>query len=115
MAIFRTKKENNFVIMSNYHLRDKNLSFKAKGLLSYMLSLPDDWNYSISGLICNAKENKTSIKSALNELIRYGYLNIKKLYPNQTESKKIEDIYDIYELPHPLEEDMENLELDNMP
>lgn len=114
MAVFRTKKMNNFVIMSNYHLRDKNLSFKAKGLLSYMLSLPDDWNYSIPGLISKAKENKTSIKNALDELKKYGYLDIKKIYPNQTESKKIEYIYNIYELPHPLEEDMENLDLDNV-
>lgn len=54
--------------MSNYHLRDKNLSYKAKGLLSYMLSLPEDWDYSLNGLVSCSKENIKSIKSILNEL-----------------------------------------------
>ena len=50
--VFRINKTKNYTVMSNYHLQDRNLSFKAKGLLSYMLSLPSDWNYSIKGLSC---------------------------------------------------------------
>ena len=50
MAVFKIEKNKNYIIMSNYHLRDKNISLKAKGLLSFMLSLPDDWDYSLNGL-----------------------------------------------------------------
>ena len=56
--------------MSNYHLRDKELSFKAKGLLSYMLSLPEDWDYSLNGLVAVSKESKKAIRNIINELIK---------------------------------------------
>lgn len=59
--------------MSNYHLRDRNPSLKAKGLLSFMLSLPDDWDYSLKGLVAICKENCDAIQSALNELKTYQY------------------------------------------
>ena len=60
--------------MSNYHLRDRELSLKAKGLLSMMLSLPDDWDYSIAGLVAICKENETDIKAILNELEKLKYI-----------------------------------------
>lgn len=85
--------------MSNYHLKDKKISLKAKGLLSVMLSLPEKWDYSIEGLTKICKEGERAIKNTLNELKENKYLIITKLYPNQTESKKIEYIYDIYEEP----------------
>jgi len=100
MAVFKVEKTKNFTIMSNHHLQNKNLSLKAKGLLSYMLSLPSDWDYSLAGLVANSKESKTSIRNTLNELKENHYLSVTKLYPNQTESKKIEYIYNIYEEPH---------------
>lgn len=100
MAVFKVEKTKNYTIMSNHHLQNKNLSLKAKGLLSYMLSLPNDWDYSLAGLVANSKESKTSIRNALNELKENHYLSVTKLYPNQTESKKIEYIYNIYEEPH---------------
>ena len=100
MAVFKVEKTKNFTIMSNHHLQNKNLSLKAKGLLSYMLSLPSDWDYSLAGLVSNSKESKTSIRNTLNELKENHYLSITKLYPNQTESKKIEYVYNIYEEPH---------------
>ena len=68
MSVFRINKTKNYTVMSNYHLQDRNLSYKAKGLLSYMLSLPSDWDYSIKGLVALSKENITSIKSGLKEL-----------------------------------------------
>ena len=58
MSVFRVEKNNNYTVMANYHLRDKELSFKAKGLLSYMLSLPEDWDYSLNGLASVSKECK---------------------------------------------------------
>lgn len=112
MAVFKLPKTKNFTIMSNHHLQNKNLSLKAKGLLSYMLSLPNDWDYSLAGLVANSKESKTSIRNTLNELKEHHYLSITKLYPNQTESKKIEYIYNIYEKPH-LEPDMQKQDTEN--
>lgn len=85
--------------MSNHHLRNKDLSLKAKGLLSVMLSLPKDWDYSIAGLCSISKENETAIKSTLDELKRFGYVVITKLTPKKTKSGRIEYIYDIYEEP----------------
>ncbi len=78
MAKFRVEKTNNYTVMSNFHLRDRNLSLKAKGLLSYMLSLPDDWDYSLTGLCAICKENRTAIRSTLKELQLNNYLIIEK-------------------------------------
>ena len=83
MSIIRVHKSKNFTVMSNYHLRDKNLSLKAKGLLSVMLSLPEDWDYSISGLCSILKENKTAIKSALHELQDNGYVVVTKKFASK--------------------------------
>ena len=97
--VFRVQKNKNYTTICNYHLKDKNLSFKAKGLLSIMLSLPDNWDYSINGIIAISKENETSVKSTLKELKQYGYLEVIKLLPNQTKSGRIEYQYNIYEIP----------------
>jgi len=99
MAIFRVFKNGNFTIMSNTHLREKKLSLKAKGLLSEMLSLPENWDYTIKGLVAINKESESAIKSALIELKEFGYLKINKLMPNSTTSGRIEYVYDIYEYP----------------
>lgn len=98
MAIFRVNKNKDYTVMSNYHLKDKQMSFKAKGLLSMMLSLPDDWDYSIAGLAKISKENEKAIKTILDELKELGYLIIVKLMPNETKSGRIEYVYDIYEV-----------------
>lgn len=97
MTTFKINKTKDFTVMSNYHLRDRNLSLKSKGLLSYMLSLPEDWDYSINGLVAICKEEETAIKTALKELKQYGYLKINKLYPNVTKTGKIEYEYVIFE------------------
>lgn len=112
MAVFKVEKTKNFTIMSNHHLQNKNLSLKAKGLLSYMLSLPSDWDYSLAGLVANSKESKTSIRNTLNELKENYYLSVTKLYPNKTESKKIEYIYNIYEEPQ-IEPDIRKQDTEN--
>lgn len=74
MAVFRVERTRDYTVMSNYHLRDKQLSLKAKGLLSQMLSLPDDWDYTLTGLACINKESKDAIRSAINELENGGYI-----------------------------------------
>ena len=73
--------------MANFHLREKSMSLKAKGLLSWMLSNTDDWDYSIEGIVANCKENKTAIRTALQELVDFGYLEIKKLMPESYEDE----------------------------
>ena len=74
MAIFRVEKTKDYTVMSNYHLRDTNLSLKAKGLLSLMLSLPEDWDYTTRGLAYICKEGIDAISAALRELENHGYL-----------------------------------------
>ena len=74
MPVIRINKTQNYTVMSNYHLKEKDMSLKAKGLLSLILSLPDNWDYSISGLVSICKENETEIKSILKELEEFGYL-----------------------------------------
>ena len=97
--IVRVNKTKDYTVMSNCHLRDDRLSLKAKGLMSVVLSLPDDWNYSISGLVSICKESETSVKSALDELKKHGYLVIDKKMPNETQSGRYEYIYEFYEKP----------------
>ena len=100
MAVFRVNKTKDYTIMSNHHLRDKNLSLKAKGLLSVMLSLPDAWNYSIPGLCAILKENETSIKSTIKELKENRYIIVDKKKPCKEEGRsKFEYVYNIYETP----------------
>ena len=115
MAVFRVHKTKDFTVMSNHHLRDKNLTLKAKGLLSVILSLPDDWKYSIAGLASICKEGTSAVKSALQELTDAGYVTVTKMYPNQTDSGRIEYVYDIHERPQaPRKQDVENLPLENL-
>lgn len=121
MAIFRTHKNQNYTVMSNYHLKEKNMSLKAKGLLSVMLSLPDDWDYSLAGLVAICKENETAVKSALKELKDFGYIRIDKLMPNETESGRIEYVYNVFEQPQDISKQgnkkqaLENQPLENQP
>ncbi len=99
MSIVRVNKSKKYSVMSNYHFKDKDLSLKAKGLLSLMFSLPEDWDYSINGLVSICKENESAITSTLKELKEHGYLVVTKFMPNQTDTGRIEYIYDIYETP----------------
>ena len=75
MAVFRVERTNNYTVMSNYHLRDKTLSLKAKGLLSLMLSLPETWDYTLAGLAQISLEGKDAIRAAVVELEKAGYIH----------------------------------------
>lgn len=74
MAVFRIDKKKDYTVMSNHHLRNKELSLKAKGLFSVILSLPDNWDYTVKGLAYICKEGADSIRSALKELEQQGYI-----------------------------------------
>ena len=117
MSVFRVNKTKDYVTMSKTHLKEKGMSLKAKGLLSEMLGLPDEWDYSINGLVSINKENESAIKSTLSELKDFGYLKITKLMPNATTSGRIEYIYDIYEKPiqEGKKQEVENQPLENQP
>ena len=101
MAVFRVEKTKDFTIMSNHHLRNTELSLKAKGLLSLMLSLPEDWDYTTKGLAHICKDGVDSITTALKELERHGYLTRQRL---RYENGQLGDIeYTIHEKPVTLE------------
>lgn len=97
MSVIRIHKTNNFTVMSNYHFKEKKMSLKAKGLLSLMLSLPENWNYSVSGLVSLSKDGKDSVMSALQELEKFGYLTRQQQFNAKGQFSGIE--YNIYEEP----------------
>lgn len=74
MSVFRVERNRNYTVMSNYHLRDRRLSLKAKGLLSQMLSLPEDWDYTLGGLAQINREKIDAIRAAVRELENAGYI-----------------------------------------
>lgn len=84
--------------MSNHHLRNQDLSLQAKGLLSVILSLPSDWNYSIHGLASISKEGDKAIKSTLDELKKHGYLVVRRVNPEHGRNR-VQYEYDVYEKP----------------
>lgn len=97
MATFRVEKNKNFTAMSNVHLRDKNLSAKAKGLLSLMLSMPEDWNFTLAGLKRYCKDGIESLSAAIKELEEAGYVTREWV---RGEKNRIDDlVYTIFEIP----------------
>ncbi|RHG12948.1 MULTISPECIES: helix-turn-helix domain-containing protein [Lachnospiraceae] len=77
--IFRVERTKNFTVMSNHHFKNKNLTLKAKGLLSLMLSLPDDWNYNMQGLATLSRDGIDSVRSVIKELEHHGYVERHRL------------------------------------
>lgn len=99
-SVVRVHKTADFTIMSNHHLRNIELSLKAVGLMSKLLGLPDDWCYSIAGLVKICKEGETAVRAALHELIDEKYVYVEKLPPNYSQSGRFEYVYHIYEIPY---------------
>lgn len=114
MAVFRVNKTEDYTVMSNYHLKEKDMSLKAKGLLSVMLALPDNWDYSVDGLVSICKENETAINTTLKELSAFGYIRVDKLLPNQTKSGRIEYIYNVFEYPEKDKQGRKKQDLENL-
>ena len=99
MAVFRVEKNRGYTVMSNHHLRNKDLSLKAKGLLSQMLSLPEDWDYTLKGLSLINRESIDAIRTAVWELEKAGYITRQQ---NRDGKGKMADmLYTIYEQPQP--------------
>lgn len=98
MAVFRVNKTGDYTVMSNGHFKVKEMSLKAKGLLSLMLSLPEEWDYSVVGLCTLSKDGKDSVMNALQELEDFGYLSRTKLTDDKGRFAGYD--YDIYEKPN---------------
>ena len=97
MAVFRVERTRDYTVMCNHHLKDSNLSLKAKGLLSMMLSLPDEWNYTTRGLAAICKEGVDAIGKTLKELELAGYIIRRQL---RGKDGRISDTeYTIFEKP----------------
>lgn len=114
MPVIRIAKTSNYVVMSNEFLRNKEMSLKSKGLLALMLSLPDNWDYSVDGLCSICKENVTAITAALKELEEFRYLIREKVHRNG----KFEWDYIVFEtsqIQDPGFLPIENLSIENQP
>ena len=97
MAVFRVERTRDYTVMSNHHLKNRELSLKAKGLLSMMLSLPDEWNYTTRGLAAICMEGVESIGNTLKELENAGYIVRNRLRDDKGRITDTE--YVIYECP----------------
>lgn len=97
MEEFNIRKIEGYTIMSNHHLRDQNLSHSARGLLSFLLSLPENWDYSFNGLVAISKEGKDAIRSIINELKAAKYIKISQY---RDEKGWFKSKYDVYEYPY---------------
>ena len=105
MAVFRVQKTQNYTIMSNHHLRNKALSLKAKGLLSLMLSLPEDWDYTTRGLASICKEGVDSVCATVRELEAAGYIIRRRIRDKNGQMRGME--YTVLEKPQPPEQSSE--------
>ena len=98
MAVFRIEKSKDYTVMSNHHLRNTDLSLRAKGLLSQILSLPEEWDYTIAGLAAINKEGKDAVRAAVQELEKAGY--IVRRQKMDSGGKFSSNEYVVYEEPH---------------
>ena len=100
MAVFRVEKNSGYTVMSNHHLRNRALSLKAKGLLSQMLSLPEDWDYTLQGLARINRESIDAIRQAIRELEQAGYIQRSRERDEKGRLRGAD--YVIFELPQPV-------------
>jgi len=97
MPIFRTEKTSDYAVIAKHHLKNRALSYKAKGLLTFMLSVPEDWDYSLSGLAILASDGVDGVRSGIRELEKHGYLTRRRI---RDAGGKLGDVeYTIHEIP----------------
>ncbi len=111
MAVYRVNKTRGYTVMANFHLKDQNLSLKAVGLLSKMLSFNDGWQFSTRGLAAICKEGPDAILSALRELEEHGYLVRHR--QRDAKGRMCNTIFEIYEQPQPVPPHRENPHMEN--
>lgn len=111
MAIFRRGREDNFTVVCNQVLKDERLSWKAKGIIAYIMSLPDDWEIHTKELVKHAADGRDSLMSGIRELKKYGYVIYNK-YQDEETGKFIHE-YDVYDKPQTENPEVENPAMDN--
>ena len=112
MGEFSIRKLEGYTIMSNHHLRDQNLSHSARGLLSFLLSLPENWDYSFNGLVAISKEGKDAVRSMINELKEAKYIKISQY---RDEKGWFKSKYEVYEYPYDMSLKMNNYRTPGFP
>ena len=109
MPVFRTEKVSDYAVIAKHHLKNKTLSYKAKGLMTFMLCVPDDWDYSMAGLAVLASDGIDGVRSGIKELEKHGYLTRRRI---RDAGGKLGDIeYTIHEIPQP----PRNIEANELP
>ena len=111
MAVFRVEKTRDYTVMANHHLRNTELSLKAKGLLSLMLSLPEDWDYTTKGLACICKDGIDSINTTVRELEANGYIIRRRLRNEKGQLTTTE--YTIFEKPQTIDNSLSSPKVEN--
>jgi len=97
MPVFRTEKVRDYAVIAKHHLKNKSLSYKAKGLMTFMLCVPDDWDYSLAGLAVLASDGIDGVRSGIKELEKHGYLTRRRI---RDAGGKLGDIeYTVHEIP----------------
>jgi len=114
MAVFRVNKDKNYTVMSNHHFRNRELSLKAMGLLSLMLNLPYNWDYTLKGLSTICSDGLTSVRNTLVELEKHGYVKRERMRDEHGRLAHTE--YSIFEVPQPVvQTNPQNPHVDNSP
>jgi hypothetical protein len=109
MPVFRAEKVSDYAVIAKHHLKNRALSYKAKGLMTFMLCVPDDWDYSMAGLAVLASDGIDGVRSGIKELEKHGYLTRRRI---RDSGGKLGDIeYTIHEIPQP----PRNIESNNLP
>ena len=111
MAIYRVNKTDDYTVIANYHLKEKEMSLKAKGLLTLFLSLPSDWDFSSNGITAIVRESRNTVNEIMRELEAFKYLKRTAIRNNKGIIKDWQ--YDIYEKPYTNYQDMDNQDIDN--
>ena len=111
LAVFRVEKTRDYTVMANHHLRNTELSLKAKGLLSLMLSLPEDWDYTTKGLACICKDGIDSINTTVRELEANGYIIRRRLRNEKGQLTTTE--YTIFEKPQTIDNSLSSPKVEN--
>lgn len=113
MAVFRVKKEKNYTTISNYHMREKSLSLKGKGLMTLMLTLPDNWDYSLKGLATLSKDGIDSVTAGIKELEKAGYVTRNRIRNEKGHMTDVEYIITEYPVKRADEHNKKNTNMDN--
>ena len=108
---YRSKKERSYTVVDNTFIRDERLSWKAKGLMTYLLSLPEDWKIYMKEIVNHSSDGEAGLRSAIKELTKYGYIKFER--KRNEKGVFMQGIYKIIENPHLENPNVDNPDLEN--